>query len=185
MLQPTVTVRVIPIASARSACDRWHRHHPPPVGGLFALGAFAGTRLVCAAVVSRPVARVLDYGTVAEVTRLASDGTTRGAASAVLRACVREALARGFRRLVSYTLLGEAGACYRAARWRTTHVTRAEQWARKDRQRKPAAQGGRKIRWEAGPDAPPRCMRAWALMLAHVGRVELVTRSPAQQELAV
>ena len=185
MLPESFTVRVIALASARSACDRWHAHHPPPVGGLFALGGFLGARLVCVAVVSRPVARVLDTGAVAEVTRLASDGSTRGAASATLRACVREAVARGYTRVLSYTLLGESGACYRAARWRTTHITRAEEWARKERVRKAAAQPGRKVRWEAGPDARPRSMRAWETMVAHVGRVPLVTRAPAQQELAV
>jgi len=181
----TITVRSIPIASARAACDRWHSHHPPCVGGLFALGAFVGPRLVCVAVVSRPVARVLDTGAVAEVVRLASDGSTRGAASATLRASVREAVGRGYTRVLSYTLLGESGACYRAARWRATHVTRAEQWARKGRVRKAAAQPGRKVRWEAGPDALPRSMRAWAMLLEHCGRVALTLRSAAQQELAV
>jgi hypothetical protein len=180
-----VTTREIPIASAQAACDRWHSHHEPPVGGLFALGAFDGPRLVCVAVVSRPVARRLDTGSVAEVTRLASDGSVRGAASALLRACVREAAARGYRRVVSYTLLGESGACYRAARWRTAHVTRAGQWARASRSRKPAAQPGRKIRWEAGAEALPRSMRAWRELLEQVGRVALATRTPAQMEMAV
>lgn len=180
-----LTIRPVPLASAVAACDRWHSHLAPPVGGLFAVGAFDGARLVCVAVVSRPVARMLAAPTVAEVTRLASDGSTRGAASAVLRACVREAAARGYRRVVSYTLLGEAGACYRAARWRTTHITRAEQWTRVGRARAPAAQPGRKIRWEAGADALPRSMRVWRLLLARVGREDLATRAPAQTELAV
>lgn len=180
----TLATRTIPIASAVAACDRWHAHHPPPAGGVFAVGAFDEGRLVCVAVVSRPVARMLARdGTVAEVTRLASDRSTRGAASATLRACVAEALARGYRRLVSYTLVGEVGACYRAARWRPVYVTRAQQWTRPGRPRAAAAQPGRKVRWEAGPDASPRCARAMEALATHAGRHNLPTRAPAQPEL--
>lgn len=155
-MNTALDVRLISMRGAKSACDRWHSHHEPPIGGLFAIGVFVGDRIVCAAVVSRPVARRLqEIGGVAEVTRLASDGTTRGAASAALRACVREAATRGYARVVSYTLLGESGACYRAARWRPTHITGGGEWSCRSRKRKPALQPGKKVRWEGGVRRAP------------------------------
>lgn len=180
------TSRIISLKAAIAAVDRWHSHHEPPIGGLFAIGVFVEDRLVCAAIVSRPVARMLQQqGTVAEVTRLASDGSTRGAASFALRHCVREAETRGYNRLVSYTLLGEVGASYRAARWRPTHVcNRVREWDTPSRRRKSAVQPGAKVRWEGGKGALPRCMKAWNAVAEHAGKIELKTRSPAQQELS-
>lgn len=179
-----ITIKPLPIASARAACDRWHSHHEPPVSGLFALAAWVSDRCVCVAIVSRPVARGLDNGTTCEVVRLASDGTTRGAASSTLKACVREAAKRGYTRVVSYTLLGEVGACYRAARWRPVAVTRGGQWDTPTRRRKPSKQSGRKIRWEAGAAALPRSARAQSMLEEHAGRVDIPTRAPSQLELA-
>lgn len=179
------TTRLISIRSARRACDRWHSHHAPPVGGLFAIGTFAGARLVCVGVVGRPVARALDYKTVAEVTRLASDGSSHGAASATLRACVAEAFARGFRRLVSYTLLGERGACYRMAGWHPVLLTRGNrQWSTPSRRRVSAQQPGRKIRWEIGPDAAPYSREVSKALWRAVGKVPIPTRSSSQLELS-
>lgn len=179
-MSETIEVRLIRIPSAQQACDRWHSHHNPPLSGKFAVGAWVGDRCVCVAIVGRPIARALDTGVVLEVVRLASDGSTRGAASAVLRACVREALARGVRRLVSYTLLGEVGACYRAARWRPVKVTRGGQWDTPARRRREAIQPGRKVRWEAGPDALPRDDEAQRAIAQHAGRVELARREASQ-----
>lgn len=176
-------VRPIGIASAIAACDRWHSHHEPAVGGLFALAVWRGERCVCVAIVSRPVARALDNGTTAEVVRLASDGSTRGAASRALRACAVECTARGLTRVVSYTLLGEVGACYRAARWRPTALTRGGEWSSPSRPRKPSKQPGRKVRWEAGADALPRCLKAQRALEQHAGKITLRTREPAQMEL--
>ena len=153
-------VRSIGLASALAWVDRWHSHLDRPIGGLFAIAVWNDDRCVCVAVVSRPVARALDDGSTAEVTRLASDGSTRGAASTALRACVREAATRGYDRIVSYTLLGEVGACYRAARWRPTAIVRGREWSCPSRDRKPAQQSGGKVRWEAGARAAPRSERA-------------------------
>jgi hypothetical protein len=169
------------IVSAKAWCSRWHSHLPPPLGGLFALAVSTGGRVVCVAVVSRPVARMLDNRRTVEVTRLASDGSTRGAASFALRAAAREAVARGYARVVSYTILGEAGACYRAARWRTTHITQPGQWSRGSRPRADAAQPGRKVRWETGPEALPRSMAAWDTYVAAIGQVVIPARPPSPQ----
>ena len=174
-------IRPIGIASARAWCDRVHSHHRAPLGGLFALAVWVDDRCVCVAVVSRPVARALDDGRTAEVTRVASDGSTRGAASAVLRACVRACAERGLDRVTSYTLAGEVGASYRAARWRPTAIVRGGEWSRSARARAPVDQRGDKIRWEAGERAAPRSMAAMELLARSLGTA-LVTRVPAQQE---
>lgn len=173
----------ISLASAHRWTDRVHSHHNPAVGGIFALAWFDSGRVVCVAVVSRPVARMLDDGATAEVVRLASDGSVRGAASKLLRAVVRECAARGYSRVVSYTLLGEVGACYRAARWRPTALSRGGQWSRPSRSRRLARQSGRKIRWEAGTAAAPRCLTAQRALDEHVGKIEIATRTASQVEL--
>lgn len=183
MKQAKLEAKVIGLRSAIDAVGRWHSHHEPPISGLFAIGVFCEQKCVCVAIVSRPVARLLgNKPGVVEVTRLASDGSTRGAASFALRACVSEAATRGYNRLVSYTLLGEVGASYRAARWRPTHVTRAgREWDTPSRRRKPAVQNGAKIRWEGGKGALPRNMDAWNTLLENAGKVDLKNRDPSPQ----
>lgn len=165
-----MTLRVVPvtITDARKHIERHHSHHHAPVGGLLACAVAEGDRVCCVAVLSRPVARMLDArGDVAEVTRVASDGT-KHAASMCLAAVTRAALALGWRRLVSYTLLGEAGTSYRAAGWRCTGIVEASQgWH--SRGGRTIAQGGGKARWETGPDALPESPEATAAVIAAVG----------------
>ncbi|MFD8144755.1 XF1762 family protein [Streptomyces sp. NPDC059708] len=96
----------------------WHRHHPPPVGMIFAVGVGddEGT-LHGVAIVGRPVARHLDNGQTLEVTRTATDGTTN-ANSLLYGAAWRAAKALGYTRLITYTQAGETGASLRAAGWK-------------------------------------------------------------------
>lgn len=181
---PTVPLRIeeLDIASARQFCDRIHEHHEPPLSGLFALAAWEGLLCVGVAIVGRPVARKFDNGSIAEVTRTATDGV-RGACSLLVRAAGREALARGYRRIVSYTLLGETGACYRAARWRPTGITNNPNgWQSRPGRDDDGRQKGAKIRWEWGPDALPRSMEAWKTLLEHAGKVEIPTRERPDAE---
>lgn len=115
-------LKVVPITitDAKRHIERHHSHHHAPVGGLLACAVAEGERVCCVAMLSRPVARRLDaIPTVAEVTRVASDGT-KHAASKCIAAVTRAALALGYTRLVSYTILGESGASYFAAGWTIT-----------------------------------------------------------------
>lgn len=170
-------LRVVPvtISEARRHVARHHSHHRPPVGGLFACAVAEGDRVCCVAIVGRPVARMLDaHGSVAEVTRLASDGT-RHAASMCLAAATRGALALGWTRLVSCTLLGETGATYRAAGWRITGMSDGgDGWLSRDRA--PSAQPGAKVRWESGPAAAPVDPVAAATCAAMAGQVAVPLR---------
>ncbi|MEU5417870.1 XF1762 family protein [Streptomyces sp. NPDC020667] len=114
-------LRLVPVRSreAKDFVRAWHRHHPnPPAGQVFAVGA-ADERgvLRAVAIVGRPVARHFDDGLTLEVTRTASDGV-RNANSLLYGAAWRAAAALGYRRLITYTQVGESGASLRGAGWR-------------------------------------------------------------------
>lgn len=168
----TLSVAPITISQARSFVARKHSHHGPPVSGLFAVSVADGERVCCVAIVGRPVSRVLDAARCAEVTREASDGT-RHAASMCLGAAVRAPLALGYRRIVSYTILGEAGTSYRAAGWHITGLTTGREWSCVGRPRAAAAQPGDKVRWETGPDAMPADGAAALVVGMCVGRIAI------------
>lgn len=70
-------LEVVPITltEAKTYIAEHHRHHQPPVGRLYAIGASDGERIVGVIIVGRPIARMADNGWTVEVTRLASDGT--------------------------------------------------------------------------------------------------------------
>lgn len=166
----------VTITAARAFVQRHHGHHHAPPGGLFAVGVAEGERLCCVAIVSRPVARKLDQrGNVAEVTRVASD-RTRHASSKTIAAATRMALAGGYTRLVSYTLLGESGASYLAAGWHITGLTNNERGWDTRPGRAQARQTGCKVRWETGPEALPADGAAALACALATGRVEVMAR---------
>lgn len=179
-------LRLVPvgIAEARAWIERHHSHHHAPVGGLFAVGVAAGADLACVAVVSRPVARAYDAaGGIAEITRVASDGTPH-AASMCVAAATRMALAGGYRRLVSYTMLGEAGTSYLAAGWHITGLLRPRDgW--ENRPGRVVVQGGGKVRWEAGPGAFAADGAAALVAGLCAGRVEIPERRETLPLLAL
>jgi len=114
-----VSLRIVPInfADACAFVAEWHRHHEPPVGHKFSVGAAEGDRLVGVCIVSRPVARHLDNGHTLEVVRTATDGTDN-ANSMLYGAAWRATKALGYDRLITYTQAGESGSSLRAAGWR-------------------------------------------------------------------
>ncbi|MEU1221323.1 XF1762 family protein [Streptomyces microflavus] len=103
---------------AREFVAAWHRHHRPPPGAVFCVGAADDEGVLRAvAMVGRPVARLLDTGQTLEVTRTATDGTAN-ANSLLYGAAWRAAKALGYTRLITYTQAGESGASLRGAGWR-------------------------------------------------------------------
>ncbi|WP_408992099.1 XF1762 family protein [Streptomyces sp. 1268] len=112
-------LNLVPVRSreAREFVRAWHRHHPPPAGQIFAVGADDQGTLRAVAIAGRPVARHFDDGATLEVTRTACDGA-RNANSLLYSACWRAARALGYRRLITYTQEGESGASLRGAGWR-------------------------------------------------------------------
>lgn len=173
-----MTLRVVPITitDAKKHIERHHSHHHAPLGGLFACAVADGERVVCVAMLSRPIARRLDaIPTVAEVTRVASDGT-KHAASKCIAAVTRAALALGYTRLVSYTILGESGASYVAAGWTITALCGGgDGWD--SRAGRSVQQTAVKVRWETGPERAEGDGAAAMLCGIWAGRLEVEPRA--------
>lgn len=104
-----------------------HRHHAAPQGHKFSLRALVDDKTVGVAIVGRPVGRHQDDGTTLEITRLCTDGT-RNAVSFLVGAVKRAARALGYSRLISYTLISENGASWRASGMKQTATTPGGNW---------------------------------------------------------
>lgn len=114
-----MSLHLVPLRfrDARNFVATWHRHHPPPVGMVFTVGAADDEGILRGvAIVGRPVARHYDNGQTLEVTRTATDGT-RNTNSLLYGAAWRAAKALGYTRLITYTQAGETGSSLRAAGW--------------------------------------------------------------------
>jgi hypothetical protein len=137
------------IGEARAFVRKYHRHHSAPVGGLFAVGVNAQSEVVLdeqlretgedcvvvgVAIVGRPVARMLQDGWTAEVTRLCTLGD-KNAPSMLYAACWRAARALGYRWLITYILAREPGTSVLAAGWRLVGAAGGGSWSRKSRPR--------------------------------------------------
>lgn len=190
-----MSIALVPVSRAdvRLFIERHHRHHHKPNTWIACVGvANDAGALVCVAVLERPKARMLCNAANAEASRVASDGSAPHAASkaiAAIAAIARAALALGYSRLVSYTLLGEAGTSYRAAGWWPVAVSAGGSWDRPSRPRdlRDSPAQGEKIRWEFGPDALPIDHDVDALVREMVGKVPLPKRAngtPLFPELA-
>jgi len=121
-------------AEADAFIEQHHRHHVPTVGWKFGIAVNDGENVVGVIVVGRPVARRIDDGYTAEVTRCCTDGT-KNAASKLYAAAWRVARAMGYHRMITYTLNTEPGTSLRAAGWRVTHSTSGGTWSRTSRPR--------------------------------------------------
>lgn len=138
----------ITLAEANAYVAQHHRHHKPATGHIASLAVACADRIVGVAIVGRPVARGLQDGYTAEVTRCCTDGT-RNACSMLYSAAWRAARALGYRRLVTYTLPEEGGASLRAAGWRCLGAAGGGSWNCKSRPRVDTHPLQQKLRWEA------------------------------------
>lgn len=145
-------LRVTPITlrEANAYIERNHRHHGPTRGCIVVLACADSdneVRGVC--VVGRPVARMLQDGFTAEVTRLCTDGAPN-ACSMLYAAAWRACRALGYRRLVTYTLPEEGGASLRAAGWKLIGEAGGGTWDRPNsgRPRVDLHPTQEKLRWE-------------------------------------
>lgn len=144
----------ISITEAKAFVAKHHRHNRAPVSGLFAVGLVDGDLLVGVAIAGRPVARGLQDGRTAEITRVCTIGH-RNANSMLYGAVVRAAKALGYRRIYTYTLQEESGASLRAVGFREDAQLAARQtWSCAARERvqtdlfgEERRPPGPKIRW--------------------------------------
>ena len=143
----------IPIAlrEANLFVGEYHRHSKPTQGGRFALGVSDDDGMFGVAIVGRPLARLLQDGYTAEVTRLCvSDVAPKNACSFLYGRCWRIWQQMGGRRMVTYTLQSESGASLRGAGWKVVGRTEPGSWSRTGRERHwQAIYGQGKFRWEA------------------------------------
>lgn len=143
-----LTIVPCSISDASAYVEQHHRHHRAPVGGLFAAAVADHQGRICGVViVGRPVARSLQDGFTAEVTRCATDGTPNSC-SALYGAAWRAARALGYRRLVTYTLATEPGTSLRAAGFRVVGSLRGRSWDCPSRPRVDKTPLQDKLRWE-------------------------------------
>lgn len=105
-----------------------HRHHGVPVGHMWSQAVQCQSGVMRGVAVSgRPVARALDDGLTVEVTRLCTDGSPN-ACSMLYGAARRAAIAKGFRRGLTYILASEDGASLRAAGYRLLWLVKGRSW---------------------------------------------------------
>lgn len=152
-----MSLHLVPVRfrDAAAFTAMWHRHHHPPVGMVFAVGAADDEGVLRGvAIVGRPVARLFDNGQTLEVTRTATDGTFN-CNSLLYGAAWRATKALGYTRLITYTQAGETGASLRAAGWRVIAERTANPgWDRPSRPRQPTGtEGIPRTLWEAAEPA--------------------------------
>ena len=146
-MQPTLTIRPTTLATANATVLAWHRHHKPVVCHRFSLTVLDGERVCGVAIVGRPVARAIDQYLVAEVLRVATDGTPN-ACSALYGAVSRVCKAMGFESVITYTLASEPGTSLRAAGWVAIRDVKGRAWDCPSRPRLPGVEDD-KICWAA------------------------------------
>lgn len=141
---------IVPVTmqDAREWVDRHHRHHRAPEGGLFALAVAVGEEIKGVAIVGRPVARALQDGWTAEVTRVAVVEGVPNGCSKLYAASWRAARALDWRKLITYTLASEPGTSLRAAGWRVVGQVRGRSWDTPSRPRIDSHPLDDKVRWE-------------------------------------
>ena len=142
---------VIPITGheANDFIKNFHRHNKPVRGQRFSIGA-STDKLVGVAIVGRPIARLLQDGLTAEITRVCVvDTAPKGTCSFLYGRCWRIWQQMGGKRLVTYTLQEESGASLRGAGWKIMGKNKGGGWDRKERKRDwQPIYGQLKFRWE-------------------------------------
>lgn len=139
----------ITFEDAAAFVSEHHRHHTPPVGHLFSIGAHRGEQLVGVVIVGRPVARRRDDGLTAEVTRLCVLEAEPNACSFLYGKAARAALAMGYQRIGTYTLKSEPGTSLKAAGWTLIGETPGKSWSVPSRPREDKHPIEPKLLWEA------------------------------------
>lgn len=134
------------ISDAQEFVAQNHRHHKAPTGALFAVAVAQDSAIIGVAIVGRPVARGLQDGWTAEVTRLTTTGE-RNACSMLYGACWRAARSLGYRRLLTYTLATEPGTSLRAAGFKLVGTVRGRSWSCAARPRVDRHPTQDKFRW--------------------------------------
>lgn len=140
---------IIPLtlSEANAFIERHHRHHKKVVGHRFSLGLLNNERLIGVCVVGRPVARNTDFKSVAEVTRLCTDGS-KNACSKLYSAAGRVCKEMGFTTIQTFILESESGVSLLASGWISLGPAGGGQWKHTDGKARRTDQPiGKKEKW--------------------------------------
>lgn len=154
------------VKAAKAWVREVHRHLPVIQGGLFASSVWNEDRPVAMAIAINPprvwmgTGRIV-IGRVAAIPGLDDVGSHAAPACTMLYGSLcRAAKALGYTEAWTYTEPGESGASLRAAGFQFMGETRAAEWDRPSRPRKPSPRPGRKGRWMrllSAPTTPATC----------------------------
>jgi len=129
-------LRPITLRAANAFIAEHHRHHKPVRGCNFCLSVVdTHGEILGVAVVGRPLARMLDDGLTAEVTRLCVKAGVPHACSMLYSAAARACRAIGYQHIISYILESESGVSLLAAGWTFEKTGSGGSWSRSSRAR--------------------------------------------------
>lgn len=145
--QQKATLKPVTYADACRFIEQHHRHHKPPQGHKFSISLVNESGDICGVVcVGRPVARGLDDGWTAEVTRLCTDGTKNGC-SMLYSAAAKAAKAMGYKKIITYILEEESGTSLKASGWELDGHVPGRSWTCPSRPREDKHPTVNKKRW--------------------------------------
>ena len=137
---------------ANQFVDQFHRHNKSVAGAKFSIGVSDGNELVGVVIVGRPIARHLDDGTTAEVTRCCVlEDAPKGSCSFLYAASWRAWKAMGGKKLITYTLQSESGASLKGAGWEIVHESKGNHgkgWTTRIGREWQPVTGQDKFRWQ-------------------------------------
>lgn len=154
LLDYNLSIQPVTLAEARAFVFNHHRHRrKPPRGWRYGAAIFNGSTRLGVVMVGRPVSRVLD-GTkaIVEVNRLCLDfglpaPLRWNACSMAYTWAAREAEAKGWSKIITYTRTDEDGGSLRACGWIPAGFTKGRQWGTEKRPREESEVSDR-TRWE-------------------------------------
>jgi len=104
----------VSFAQVKEFVDLYHRHNSAPHGHKFSIGLKQNDKLIGVISVGRPVARALDNGITAEVTRSCVLEGHMNANSMLYGAAWRASQAMGYKKMITYTQADEPGSSLKA-----------------------------------------------------------------------
>ena len=139
--------RPMSLKEANHAVEAWHRHHKPVRFHLFSIGVMdEDCKLHGVAIVMRPVNPAHAEWPIAEVCRIATDGT-KNACSFLLARSARAAFEMGYLMIQTFTMPQEGGASLRAAGWQFWGEHEGAPWNHAKRKRNDSHPIGKKWKW--------------------------------------
>lgn len=108
-------ITTIDFSAACDFVDKVHTHNKSPVGHIYSLALWDNKNLIGVAICGRPTARHLDNGETIEIYRNCVRRGNPNACSMLYGACIRTAKKKGFKKVVTFTLMSEKGSSLRAA----------------------------------------------------------------------